>query len=149
MVCARNAATPTSQSARNSPKQIIRGTSSARGTPSLTPRLTPTGSPKPQPKKGSPLPSSYTLDSQHIQIPTSQPTSRSSSPPSSGSGQCEASPLCFRLMLGTWNTVMYRSTAICWCTIVESWLFMLTTLVATFCDSTHYSTWWQGVLPSS
>nr|PNR41120.1 hypothetical protein PHYPA_018523 [Physcomitrium patens] len=86
-------ATPTSQSARNSPKQIIRGTSSARGTPSLTPRLTPTGSPKPQPKKGSPLPSSYTLDSQHIQIPTSQPTSRSSSPPSSGSGQSRTTRL--------------------------------------------------------
>ncbi|KAG0586380.1 hypothetical protein KC19_2G086300 [Ceratodon purpureus] len=78
---------PKPVSGRTTPKQIIR---SARGTPSLTPRMTPTGSPKLQSKKGSPLPSMH-LDSQHIQIPTSLPTSRSSSPPSHGSAQSRGS----------------------------------------------------------
>ncbi|KAG0569428.1 hypothetical protein KC19_6G090100 [Ceratodon purpureus] len=80
---------PLPGNARTSPKQMLQSgsTGSVRGTPSLTPRLTPTGSPKPQAKKGSALNSLHSLDSGQIQIPSSQPTSRSSSPPSHGSGQ--------------------------------------------------------------
>lgn len=76
-------APPKPVNGRTTPKQMIR---SARGTPSLTPRLTPNGSPKLQSKKGSHLPS-MNSDPQQIQIPSSQPTSRSSSPPSHGPAQ--------------------------------------------------------------
>ena len=83
-------APPKPVNGRTTPKQIIR---SARGTPSLTPRLTPNGSPKLQSKKGSHL-LSMNSDPQQIQIPSSQPTSRSSSPPSHGPAQCKAFEWC-------------------------------------------------------
>jgi len=57
------------------------------------PRMTPTGSPKPQPKKAPSIMSMSSFDSQQIQIPTSQPSSRSGSPPSHGSGQSRGSRL--------------------------------------------------------
>lgn len=67
---------PKSQSAHTSPKQIMRGIDSARG--SMTPRLTPLHtsmtSPQPKPKKEALPRASVT------QIPSSLPTSGSSSP---------------------------------------------------------------------
>ena len=133
-ICLGSTVTPPKPgSGRTTPKQITR---SARGTPSLTPRMTPNGSPKLQSRKGSPLPSR--LDSQQLQIPTSLPTSRSSSPPSHGSGQCKASSFGrSQMMSRTTNELSERNNFLCYNTF-EARTSVLRASLAFFEIGCHY-----------